>query len=155
MKCVIQRVKDARVVVDDQVIGAIDSGLLVYVGFDRLDDGSDIPRMAGKLARLRVFEDSLGKMNLALHDIGGSLLVVSQFTLVADLHKGNRPSWDLSAPPEQALSLYKKFLEACRNEKIPVQEGSFGAHMHVIYENDGPATFLLESARPTGQEKKN
>ncbi|AEC01835.1 D-aminoacyl-tRNA deacylase [Parasphaerochaeta coccoides] len=151
MKCVIQRVKDARVVVDGETIGTIGMGLLVYVGFDVHDDGTDIPRMAGKLTRLRIFEDIEGKMNLSVKDVGGAILVVSQFTLVADLSKGNRPSWDFAASPDIARDFYERFLVACRGEGVIVQEGRFGAHMRVIYENDGPATFLMESARSTGR----
>lgn len=147
MKCVIQRVRNARVEVEEETVGAITSGLLVYVGFDCQDDGSDIRMLASKLCRLRIFPDGNGKMNLSIQDVGDKLLIISQFTLVADLYKGNRPSWDTAAPPEKAKVFYENFLEACRHCGVEVEQGRFGAHMHVHYENDGPVTFILESKR--------
>lgn len=145
MKSVVQRVRNASVVVDGQTIGAIEHGLLVYLGVERGDDASLLEPMAGKIARLRIFTDGQDKMNLSVKDVGGKVLVVSQFTLCADLHKGNRPSWDPAAPPQVAEELYEQFLEAMLRQGVEVEHGMFGAHMHVAYENDGPVTILLDS----------
>jgi D-tyrosyl-tRNA(Tyr) deacylase len=145
MKSVVQRVRDASVVVDGEVVGAIDHGLLVYLGVERGDDASLLEPMAGKICRLRIFTDAQDKMNLSVKDVGGKVLVVSQFTLCADLHKGNRPSWDPAAPPQMAEELYEQFLEAMERQGVGVEHGIFGAHMRVTYENDGPVTILLDS----------
>lgn len=145
MKSVVQRVRNASVVVDGKTIGAIEHGLLVYLGVERGDDVSSLEPMAGKICRLRIFTDEQDKMNLSVKDIGGKVLVVSQFTLCADLHKGNRPSWDPAAPPDLAEDLYEKFLIVMAEQGVEVEHGMFGAHMHVTYENDGPVTILLNS----------
>lgn len=145
MKSVVQRVRNASVVVDGETIGAIEHGLLVYLGVERGDDVSLLEPMAGKISRLRIFTDAQDKMNLSVKDVGGKVLVVSQFTLCADLHKGNRPSWDPAAPPQLAEELYEQFLVVMRQQGVEVEHGTFGAHMHVTYENDGPVTILLNS----------
>lgn len=153
MKAVVQRVRDARVVVDGSVVGAIEHGLLVYLGVEKGDDESSLEPLAGKIRRLRIFSDANEKMNLSVQDIGGKVLVVSQFTLCADLHKGNRPSWDPAAPPDVAERLYEAFLDELRRQGVPAEHGTFGAHMHVTYENDGPVTILLDSSTIGGSVK--
>ncbi len=145
MKAVVQRVRDASVTVDGNVIGAIDHGLLVYLGVEREDTQEMLEPLAGKILRLRIFTDEQGKMNNSVMQTGSQVLVVSQFTLCADLHKGNRPSWDPAAPPEIALQLYQQFLSVMEALGATVQHGQFGADMHVRYENDGPVTMLLDS----------
>jgi D-aminoacyl-tRNA deacylase len=152
LKAVCQRVTRASVSVDDAQHGAIGRGLLVLLGVARDDRDADAERLAAKIARLRVFEDERGKFDRSLVDIGGSALVVSQFTLIADTGKptgsrkrsGNRPGFTDAAPPEQAEPLYERFCNALRAEGVPVETGVFGARMAVELVNDGPVTIILE-----------
>ena len=145
MKAVIQRVTRASVEVDGDVIGRIDAGLLVLLGVAKEDSEADAEYMADKLIGLRVFSDTEGKMNRSIVDIGGKLLIVSQFTLLGDTTKGRRPGFDGAAPTAQALTLYERVVGIVRDRGIRVETGRFGAHMHVSLENDGPVTFLLDS----------
>ncbi|MCK9547419.1 MAG: D-aminoacyl-tRNA deacylase [Sphaerochaeta sp.] len=145
MRAVIQRVKDATVTVDGTVIGAIDAGLLIYLGVAKGDGDHQAQWLAEKIVKLRIFHDDAGKMNRCLTDVGAGVLAVSQFTLLANLRKGNRPSWDDAAPPEEAERLYKLFVAHLRGLLPIVATGSFGAHMDVRYTNDGPVTFVLDA----------
>lgn len=146
MKAVIQRVKNASCTVDGTVTGAIDSGLLVYFGVDKGEDTSVLQRFLEKIVRLRCFEDDNGKMNLSIMDKGASILFISQFTLSADVYHGNRPSFDSAEEPEKAKCVYEKGIAILKNLGINVQCGIFGAHMEISYINDGPVTFVLDSA---------
>ena len=145
MKAVVQRVRDASVSVDGNVIGSIDHGLLIYLGVVDSDDERICARMAEKISKLRIFRDADDKMNLSVADIGGQILVVSQFTLYANLKKGNRPSFDGAGKPEHANRLYELFLKELTAMGFTVRHGQFGAHMHVCYENDGPVTLVVDS----------
>lgn len=142
-----QRVSSARVRVDGQVAGAIDRGLLVLVGVTNDDGAADVQYIADKVRDLRVFEDPEGKMNLALADVGGRVLVVSQFTLYGDCRKGRRPSWDAAAPAPLARALYDAVVRALRESGLAVETGVFQARMAVELVNDGPVTLLLDSRR--------
>jgi D-aminoacyl-tRNA deacylase len=144
MRAVCQRVSEARVTVDGVVTGMIGVGLLVLLGIDRKDEPHDAGRFARKVAQLRIFEDQDGKFAQSLLDTAGSALVVSQFTLVADTHKGNRPSFTNAAPPEQAEPLYEEFCAALAVEGVPVERGIFGARMAVALVNEGPVTIVLD-----------
>ncbi len=144
MKVVLQRVSRARVTVDGQTIGEIGEGFLILLGVAEEDDEAAADRMADKICKLRIFPDSEGKTNLSLADVGGELLVVSQFTLYADCHKGNRPSFIKAGSPEKAERLYEYFTERCRQYVPKVEHGSFGADMKVELLNDGPFTLVLE-----------
>ena len=146
MKAVIQRVKNASCTVDGTVTGAIDSGLLVYFGVDKGEDTAVLQRFREKIVRLRCFEDDNGKMNLSIMDKGASILFISQFTLSADVYHGNRPSFDSAEEPEKAKCVYEKGIAILKNLGINVQCGIFGAHMEISYINDGPVTFVLDSA---------
>ena len=145
MRAVVQRVKDASVAVDEVQVGAIKEGLLVYLGVADSDDESVCMKMAEKISKLRVFKDENDKMNLSVGDVKGSFLVVSQFTLYANIRKGNRPSYDEAGKPEHANMLYEYFTKVLRDKGFCVEHGVFGAHMHVCYENDGPVTILVDS----------
>ncbi len=145
MLACIQRVSRARVVVGQEVSGQIGPGMLVLLGVAQGDAEADARFLAEKTAGLRIFEDDQGKMNLALADVGGAMLVVSQFTLLADCRKGRRPSFTDAAPPEQAEALYEVFVEAVRKLGIPVATGRFRQHMQVDLVNDGPVTLVLNS----------
>jgi D-aminoacyl-tRNA deacylase len=145
MKAVIQRVTRASVEVNGEVVGRIDAGLLVLLGVEKEDNDADAEYIADKLTELRIFSDARGKMNRSIVDIGGKLLIVSQFTLLGDTTKGRRPGFDRAAPPEHALALYERVVAIWRNRGMHVETGRFGAHMRVSLENDGPVTFLLES----------
>lgn len=145
MRAVVQRVKDASVAVDEVQVGAIKEGLLVYLGVADSDDESVCMKMAEKISKLRIFKDENDKMNLSVGDVGGSFLVVSQFTLYANIRKGNRPSYDEAGKPEHANMLYEYFIKVLRDKGFCVEHGVFGAHMHVCYENDGPVTILMDS----------
>lgn len=145
MRAVVQRVKDASVAVDEVQVGAIKEGLLVYLGVANSDDESVCMKMAEKISKLRIFKDENDKMNLSVGDVKGSFLVVSQFTLYANIRKGNRPSYDEAGKPEHANMLYEYFIKVLRDKGFCVEHGVFGAHMHVCYENDGPVTILVDS----------
>jgi D-tyrosyl-tRNA(Tyr) deacylase len=144
MRLVLQRVSSASVTVDGRTAGAIERGFLLLVGFTAGDGEAQITWMADKVAGLRVFPDDEGRMNRDLHDVGGSALVVSQFTLYADARKGRRPSFVDAALPEVAEPLYEQFVQALRDRGIPVATGVFGAIMDVALVNDGPVTLVLE-----------
>jgi D-aminoacyl-tRNA deacylase len=144
MRAVCQRVSEAQVGVGSEVVGEIAAGLVVLLGIQRGDDGSDSDRLAGKVARLRIFEDSGGKFDRSLLDVDGAALVVSQFTLIADIRKGNRPSFAAAAPPEEAQHLYERFCEALASTGVPVERGVFGARMALSLVNDGPVTIVLD-----------
>jgi D-aminoacyl-tRNA deacylase len=144
MRAVCQRVSKARVSVADAVVGEIGTGLVVLLGVARDDSPAEAARLAGKVSRLRVFEDELGKFDRSLVDVGGAALVVSQFTLIADTRRGNRPSFTEAAPPELAEPLYESFCDALADEGIPVERGRFGARMAVELVNDGPVTIILD-----------
>ena len=145
MKIVIQRVKKSSVSVSDKIVGQIGQGVCVLTGIAPTDTEKDLDWMAGKLVNLRIFEDKAGKMNLSLLDIKGSALVISQFTLLADCVKGRRPSFTGAGDPKIAEGLYLRFLDKVAVLGVPVEHGIFGADMQVSIENDGPATFILES----------
>lgn len=147
VKAVLQRVSRASVTVDDAVVGQIGRGLLVLLGVEQGDTESDAQQLADKTVQLRVFDDADGKMNLALGDVGGAVLVVSQFTLLGDCRKGRRPSFIQAAPPEVAERLYEHFIAAIGVQKIPVQSGRFRAMMDVELVNDGPVTLILDSRK--------
>ena len=144
MKIVIQRVKHAKVEVENEIVGKIGQGFLVLLGVGPEDTKETANYLVQKLIKLRVFEDENGKMNLALKDINGELLVVSQFTLYADCTSGNRPSFTNAAKPDKANELYEYFIEQCKKENVKVEHGIFGADMKVELLNDGPVTIILE-----------
>ena len=146
MKAVIQRVKEARVRVDGKVIGEIGPGVLVLLGVEIGDTLTQVEWMAEKIVNLRIFADPAGKMNLALQEVKGEMLAVSQFTLAGNCAKGRRPSFDSAAPPEEANRLYEYFVAKLRCAKLPVKTGVFQAMMQVSLTNDGPVTFILESS---------
>ncbi len=145
MKAVVQRVSRARVRVGEEVAGEIGSGLCVLLGVARGDDAAAASRLAGRVARLRIFEDEQGRFDRSLLEAGGEALVVSQFTLIADTAKGNRPSFSDAAPPEEADPLYEAFCDALHELGVPVETGIFDALMAVELENDGPVTIVLET----------
>jgi D-aminoacyl-tRNA deacylase len=145
MKAVVQRVSRARVRVNGETAGEVGAGLCVLLGIARGDDAQDAARLAQRVARLRIFENEGGRFDLSLLDVGGEALVVSQFTLIADTSKGNRPSFGHAASPEVAEPLYEAFSEALRELGIHVETGAFGARMAVEIENDGPVTIELET----------
>lgn len=144
MRVLIQRVTSASVTVDEKTIGSIGKGYLVLLGVGPEDTRSTAERLAKKLTALRIFADGNGKTNLSIRDVGGSLLIVSQFTLYADCSHGNRPSFTGSAPAALAEELYEYFIDCCRREVSHVEHGSFGADMQVSLVNDGPFTVMLE-----------
>ncbi|AQS53157.1 D-aminoacyl-tRNA deacylase [Jeotgalibaca dankookensis] len=145
MKVIIQRVSSASVAVDGKTEGAIQRGFLLLVGVEEKDDETDVTYLARKISNLRVFEDDEGKMNLALNDVGGAILSISQFTLLANTKKGNRPSFIDAAKPEIGNKLYESLNDQLRNEGFDVQTGVFGAHMDVSLVNDGPVTIIIDS----------
>jgi D-tyrosyl-tRNA(Tyr) deacylase len=146
VRCVIQRVREARVTVAGRQVGSIGPGLLVLAGFIDEDTDADLDRMARKVARLRVFDDDQGVMNRSVVETGGGILAVSQFTLYADLRKGNRPSYHRASAAERASALYERFLAALAGELgKPVERGEFGAGMAVSLVNDGPVTLIASS----------
>ena len=145
MRALIQRVTAARVVVDGVVTGEIGAGMLVLLGVAKTDAEADAAFVAEKILNLRIFEDDVGKMNRSILDVGGALLVVSQFTLYGDCRKGRRPSFDAAAPAEQARTLYEHFVELVRRSPLRVETGIFQADMAVSLTNDGPVTLLVES----------
>jgi D-tyrosyl-tRNA(Tyr) deacylase len=145
LRIVLQRVHSALVKVDDEIISRIGKGFLILLGAEIGDTHKQVEYLAEKCVSLRVFEDEKGKMNLALADINGEMLVVSQFTLCADLAKGRRPSFDNALPPAEAKKLYNDFCTIVSHKGIPVQTGSFGAKMAIELVNDGPVTLVLEN----------
>ena len=144
MKIVVQRVKNAQVEVEDKIVGKIEKGFLVLLGVTNTDTKEQADYLVKKLCNLRVFTDENDKMNLALKDVGGELLIVSQFTLYADCSGGNRPSFTTAARPEQAKELYEYFCSECEKNNIKVEKGIFGADMQVSLLNDGPVTIIME-----------
>jgi len=147
MRAVVQRVSSASVAVDGKTVGQISRGFLVLLGIAGGDTQEDLIYLALKIIGLRVFEDADGKMNLALADIGGAVLVISQFTLYGDCRKGRRPSFIAAARPEFAEPLYRSFVAELRGQGVPVETGAFQAHMDVTLTNDGPVTLLLDSRK--------
>ncbi len=147
MRAVVQRVKEARVEVDGQIAGAIEKGLMVFLGVGRDDDRSDVEFMADKLANLRIFHDGEDRMNLSVKDAGGAILLISQFTLYGDCRKGRRPSFDAAGEPEQAKKLYEELIALIRAKGVAVETGIFAARMQVYSQNDGPVTLLLDSKK--------
>jgi D-tyrosyl-tRNA(Tyr) deacylase len=140
----VQRVAEARVRVGEEVVAEIGPGLCVLLGVARGDDQAEAERLAGRVARLRIFENENGKFDRSLLDTGGAALVVSQFTLIADTAKGNRPSFIDAAPPAEAEHLYEAFCKALDSLGVRVETGVFGARMHVELVNDGPVTIILD-----------
>jgi D-tyrosyl-tRNA(Tyr) deacylase len=147
MRAVVQRVSQARVEVADEVAGTIGKGLMVLIGVERGDTSHDAIFLADKTAGLRIFEDDDGKMNRSVEEIGGEVLVVSQFTLLGDCRKGRRPGFSAAAAPELADALYETYVTALRQKDIAVATGVFQAHMQVALVNDGPVTMLLDSRK--------
>lgn len=147
MKAVVQRVKNANVKVDDKVIGSIGNGILLLLGIEETDEDKDLEYMCDKVPNLRIFEDENGKMNKSLQDVEGSILVISQFTLLGDARKGRRPSFTDAARPEKAIPVYEKFIASMKEKNITTEAGEFGADMKVELINDGPVTILLDSKR--------
>ena len=145
MRAVVQRVRAARVLVGGEPIAEIGAGLCVLVGIAGSDGEEEARRLARRVAQLRVFQDAEGRLDRSLVDVGGAVLAVSQFTLMADTAKGNRPSFSSAARPELAEPLYESFCAALREHRVDVATGAFGAHMVVELENDGPVTIILET----------
>lgn len=148
MRALVQRVRKGAVRVGDEIVGEIGTGFVVLLGVTHADTEGEARWLAGKVAGLRVFEDRAGKMNAALHDVNGSVLVISQFTLYGDARKGRRPSFTNAAAPERAEPLVDQFVAQLREYDLEVSTGVFGAHMIVEIENDGPVTLLLEREAP-------
>ena len=144
MRIVVQRVKNAEVKVDGKITGSIEKGFLVLLGITHTDTRETADYLVKKLCKLRIFEDENEKMNLSLKNVGGSLLIVSQFTLYADCSEGNRPSFINAAKPDMANKLYEYFCNKCKEQGIKVEKGIFGADMKVSLLNDGPVTIILE-----------
>jgi D-tyrosyl-tRNA(Tyr) deacylase len=145
MRVLIQRVRQARVEVDGQITGAIGPGLLILLGIAKADSEKEVEYLVEKVLHLRIFPDSDGKMNRNVGEAGGSLLVVSQFTLYGDCRKGRRPSFDLAASPQEAVRLYEYFVNTARQSAVPVETGVFRASMQVHLVNDGPVTIICDS----------
>jgi D-tyrosyl-tRNA(Tyr) deacylase len=146
MRAVIQRVSEASVTINGQVKGAIERGLLVFVAVEEADTPEDVAWLSGKIVRMRIFNDSQAIMNLSVQEVGGGVLIISQFTLFASTKKGNRPSYSRSARPEMAIPLYEQFLaQLTENLGKPVACGEFGADMKVSLGNDGPVTIIIDS----------
>ena len=145
MKAVLQRVTRAAVTVDGQTVGQIGKGFLILLGVSNEDTEETARKLADKICRLRIFEDENGKTNLSLADVGGELLVVSQFTLYADCKKGNRPSFIKAGAPDHANRIYEDFMECCKDHADKVEHGIFGADMKIDLVNDGPFTLALDS----------
>lgn len=145
MKVVLQRAKNASVTVDEKQVGAISSGLVLLVGIHEEDTEDEMQWISEKILKMRIFDDKDGKMNLSVEDVGGELLVISQFTLYGDASKGNRPSYIEAAGPEKAQKLYKQMIAYFKdNSVLKVESGTFGAYMDVKLTNDGPVTIVLE-----------
>ena len=145
MRAVIQRVSQAKVVVDENTVGQINRGFMILLGVHEQDTQADVDYLVGKISKLRVFEDDQQKMNRSIMDVGGEILSISQFTLFADTKKGNRPSFVQAAKPDTAIPLYEAFNEGLRQAGIPVETGIFGADMKCHLVNDGPVTIIIDS----------
>ncbi len=145
MKAILQRVTEASVEVDGQIVGKIQGGLMVLLGVAKGDQDSDVRVVVDKIRNLRIFSDDHGKMNRSLTDVGGAVLLVSQFTLLGSTANGRRPSFDEAAPPNQAQQLYEQVAQGLREGGTRVEMGVFAAHMQVALVNDGPVTFVLDS----------
>lgn len=145
MRLVLQRVKGAEVKVEGQTVGKVGKGLVVFLGVKNGDGEGDAKYLAEKVTKLRVFEDTSGKFNLSIMDVGGEVLVVSQFTLYGDCRKGRRPSFTQASPPEEAIKLYQRFVTLLQERGLRVETGVFGSRMLVEIQNQGPVTFVLES----------
>ena len=148
MKSVLQRVARAEVRVEGSVVGSIERGLMLLVGVAEGDTDADADALASKVAALRIFEDDAGKMNLSVADVAGSVLAISQFTLLADTSRGRRPSFTLAMRPPEAERLFDRFCETLRSQALNVETGRFGASMQVELVNDGPVTILLDTKNP-------
>ena len=147
MRAVVQRVKSSKVVVKDEVVGKIGIGFNVLLGVEDKDEEKDLKYIVDKIVNLRVFEDSEGKMNLSIKEVGGEILAISQFTLLGDCRKGRRPSFIGASRPDEAKKYYDKFIEMVKRENINVESGIFQAEMMVEINNDGPVTILLDSKK--------
>ena len=147
MRLVIQRVRSARVLVEDRMVGEIAAGLVVLLGAGKEDTSAGVLYLAEKTAELRIFNDAQGKMNLSLLDTHGAALVVSQFTLYADVRHGRRPGFDRAAPAQEARRLYEEYLRCLRGLGVPVETGVFQAHMQLELVNDGPVTIVMDSEK--------
>ncbi|ACI20274.1 MULTISPECIES: D-aminoacyl-tRNA deacylase [Thermodesulfovibrio] len=145
MIALLQRVNKASVEVGGETISEIGKGILIFLGIDKKDSKKDVEYLADKVVNLRIFEDNNSKMNLSIKDVGGEIMVVSEFTLAGDCKKGNRPSFDKAMPPEEAEKLYRDFIDSLRSKGIPVKEGVFRSFMHVSLINEGPVTFILNT----------
>lgn len=152
MRLVLQRVKEASVEIDGQVVGQIAHGLVVFLGVGKGDSEHDAVSLADRVVGLRIFEDAAGKMNLSVKDVQGDILVISQFTLYGNTQKGRRPSFDAAAPPDHARVLYELFLQELRRSGLKIESGVFGARMKVFSVNDGPVTFIVDS-EPVAKER--
>lgn len=147
MKAVVQRVLSASVEIDHEVVGQIREGLVVLLGAAKDDTKVDVDYMVDKIPNLRIFPDEEGKMNRSLMDCGGQLLLVSQFTLLGDTHRGRRPGFDQASPPDLARQLYESTVAKFREKRVPIETGQFGANMLVSLKNNGPVTLILDSRR--------
>ncbi|MBN2590446.1 MAG: D-tyrosyl-tRNA(Tyr) deacylase [Sedimentisphaerales bacterium] len=147
MRIICQRVLEAQVKVNDDIVGSINRGLLVYLGVGKGDTLTDAQFISDKLINLRIFSDDEGKMNLSVQDISGSILLISNFTLHGDCRKGRRPGFDGASEPNVANELYEKVTQLIKASGVPVEKGVFGAHMHVSSINDGPVNFILDSTK--------
>ncbi|RRQ46232.1 D-aminoacyl-tRNA deacylase [Chryseobacterium sp. SC28] len=145
MKIVLQRVSEAHVLVDNAIVGKIEKGLMLLIGVDEADEKSDADWLVKKIADVRVFSDDDGKMNLSVKDIEGEILCISQFTLISDYKKGNRPSYSKAAKPDKALSLFEYFKDEMKKSGLKTESGIFGADMKVSLTNDGPVTLVFDS----------
>ncbi len=147
MRFVCQRVLEAEVKVEGQSVGKIERGFLVFLGVGKGDTEADAQFMSDKLVNLRIFPDEAGKMNRSIQDVGGAILLISNFTLHGDCRKGRRPGFDAAAEPELAESLYEKVIALITEQGVPIEKGAFGEYMHITSLNDGPVTFLLDSSK--------
>ncbi|MBP7500712.1 MAG: D-tyrosyl-tRNA(Tyr) deacylase [Chryseobacterium sp.] len=145
MKIVLQRVSEANVKVDNQIVGAIEKGLMLLIGVDETDESSDADWLVKKIIDVRVFSDDDGKMNHSVKDIDGEILCISQFTLISDYKKGNRPSYIKAAKPDKAIPLFEYFKDELKNSGLKIESGIFGADMKVSLINDGPVTLVFDS----------